>query len=126
MKIIGLLDPYPEMNNAETEVIKRLQVAINRIGHKSVVIKRHKVPGRFREFYIKSDLPLEQIDLIISNHFDMPKFCDIFTYGAIWNPPQFLLDFGYEEPVENMNSWDDFLVYDSNVMLEHLKSCIKI
>jgi hypothetical protein len=120
----AVIDPFPQLSNAETEVIKRLEIASKRIGVECVVIDPEGyVRGtkrRLEEVYER-----DEIAFVISLHFSTPKITRHFTYHAAWNPPEFLgFAWEYNFSVENMLTCDDFLTYDSFGINTHLESLL--
>lgn len=58
-------------------------------------------------------------------HYCDAKFCDAFYYYTVWNPPEIPLGGDdYRYVIDNIISYDDFLIYDENSMRDHLQSML--
>ncbi len=112
---IGIVSPWPKVKNAEFEVIERMKFVIQSMGHKYIVIDSE---GIFVEG-THSQLD-DQVTFVISMHFISAKLWFNYTYYAVWNPVRFYHDAKYEEVMNNVLSYDDYLLYPSQPMKRHL------
>jgi hypothetical protein len=118
----AVVNPYPKINNAETECIRRMGVAAQNIGAECVVIDPEGlVMGT--NWHISQVYSPDDVLFVLSIHHSTPKITNYFTYHAAWNPPEFF-GFGwpYEEMTQNVLTCDDILTYDSIGIKSHLQS----
>lgn len=109
---------------AETEFIRRLMKAADEIDAVCVPIDNygHILDDNFEA----TDKTANDLDFILSLHYDTPKLVDNFYYHALWNPPEIPLSRkDYDKIIDNYISNDDFLIYDNGSMNDHLKSILK-
>jgi hypothetical protein len=110
MKFAVLAD-WPDVKNAEYEVIKRVQTSAKRIGCECVVIDSQGwIIDLLENGHNKSNIRVcddPDISFILNLHFSSPKVYDKFTFAATWNPPQFFYDWGYDIARRNFASFDD-------------------
>lgn len=112
---IVFYDSFPDSNNAESELLKRFQIAcetINQgmiiINNAGIVIKNPYLDGvDIRKFQKKN------IICIISLHFTSPKNTDHYTLMALWNP---ILYHSSKKSIENVLSCDGFLSSHSDII----------
>ncbi|SEO29649.1 hypothetical protein SAMN04488103_1206 [Gemmobacter aquatilis] len=119
---------WPEIKNAEYEVIKRFCIAAENIGAKVVVIDNDGYPHwASDDSAVDKSRPVsrDDIDFIISLHFESPKVLDIYSYYAIWQPLQFYQDFGYQATTVKLASHDDALSCSSNLCDAHVRSLLR-
>lgn len=128
MKIATIVD-WPDVKNAEYEVVKRLEIALESLGHELVLLNNqgfriklkkngHKVYDVSRNY---SDL-----EFCLNLHFAAPKIFDLHMYGALWNPPQFYFDWGYNMSSAHLLSFDDYLTYGSKPLDNHINNLIGV
>ena len=116
----GVVKLWPDIQVAEDEVIARLENTARLLGVECVVIDHMgRVLGSKGE-----PLTAAELDFVIHLHFSTPKAYDIFSFVTLWNPVQFLHDFGYRSTTENLLTHDDFLSCQSPVADLHLKRLI--
>jgi hypothetical protein len=56
-----------------------------------------------------AQLTREDVDFVLSLHFETPKRYDIFSFVALWNPVQFFHEWGYRRCTRNLLTHDDFI-----------------
>ena len=103
---------WPEIRNAEYEVIKRFCNAAERIGSRIIVTDNNGYP-----VWSSDDAPVDKtrqlgpddVDFMISLHFESPRLIDVPSYYAIWQPVDFYFDFGYEPSVAKLLTHSDGL-----------------
>ncbi len=121
----GVIDTWPGDLSAELEVIWRIKKAAEECGLNCVPIDGcgHVLSGQRLE---EIGDTIEGEDCVISLHFDSPKTLDAFYYHTVWNPPEIPLGRGdYCTNVSaNYLMYDDYLVYGSGGMKDHLRSLL--
>lgn len=121
-KTFAIYHTWPDLKNAEFEVIQRILSAANNIGAKVVVIDNSGfVLWSSQELSIRrgSRIVPESVDFAISLHFESPRVCDIYTYYALWQPLQFYEDFGYQISLDKFSTHNDFLSCHSDLADNH-------
>ncbi|MGB6943684.1 MAG: hypothetical protein WBE37_14890, partial [Bryobacteraceae bacterium] len=97
------------MKAAEDEVIERLKIAAKSLGLECLVVDpsaRLIQPPHAR-------LTQQDVDFVLSLHFEAPKQFDIFSFVTLWNPLQFYYEWGYRKFTRHLLTHDDFLSCDS-------------
>lgn len=116
----AIIDTWPEVSNAETEVIARLKIAAKNIGAECFIVNM--------DGYLISDPGKHvvdcAVDFCLALHFLNTKIHQVFTYHAVWNPPQFLEDWDGIAMGCHVLSCDDFLGYSADYMLAHYNNMI--
>jgi hypothetical protein len=100
---------WPGVKAAEDEVIERLKIAAKGLGLECLVVDpsaRLIQPPHAR-------LTQQDVDFVLSLHFEAPKQFDIFSFVTLWNPLQFYYDWGYRKFTRHLLTHDDFLSCDS-------------
>lgn len=118
---IGVYDTWPDVNNAEKEIIYRLVRACRLINVGLLIItNRGRIIGpkdqqHLMGYNIKSIDP-HNIAFILSLHYQSPKSTHHHTLHALWNPADFINDSGQAtEFMENIGTYDGFLSCHSQV-----------
>ena len=124
----AVVSDWPDVKNAEYEVIKRLQIAARATNHECIIID-----GQGYEIFFNKKAysttknrvsEVEELDFILNLHFASPKLFNGFVYATSWNPPQFYFDWGYDMASRNYATADDHLVYGSVPIRHHLENLI--
>ena len=120
----AVVSAWPDLKNAEYEVIERIKISAKNIGAECIVIDNEgfvigKDDKRTGEYFSGGE-----VEFAIALHFTSEKLYNIYTYGAMWNPPKFLMDFGYEQESKKFFTYDDYLVYGSNKIEAHLDNLL--
>jgi len=107
---------WPELKTAEDECIARLKMAALDLGLECIEVD---------SFARTTALPRVQltnndIDFVLSLHFETPKCYDIFSFVALWNPLQFDHEWGYRRFTEHLLTHDDFLSCSSPWADDHV------
>ncbi|MDA0110531.1 hypothetical protein OH456_20410 [Vibrio sp. La 4.2.2] len=127
MKFAVLAD-WPEVKNAEYEVIKRIQLAADRCGYECLVIDPQGLVIELNDQGYEKLGPrvcdLDKVSFVLNLHFASPKVFDKFTFATTWNPPPFFFDWGYPVASRQFATADDYLVYNSKPILSHLHNLI--
>jgi hypothetical protein len=103
---------WPEIRNAEYEVLQRLAVAANNIGATMIAIDNDGRPlwaNRHISLDASKSVDPSEIDFMISLHFQSPRLIDVYSYYALWQPLDFYFQFGYDVSLKNMLSHNDCL-----------------
>ena len=123
---IGIICTWPwGVKNAESEVILRMKSACDNlgIGLYCITSDGFLVDEKFQRTKQKIDETI--LDFIIAMHYEDQKLLNVFTYLAMWNPPQITLQYPeYYVYASNMITCDDFLFYNKKEMLTQLKSLL--
>ena len=123
---IGIVNPWPGDMSAEAEVLSRMKVGAEDAGVDLTMLSNFghildpETQKQTDQFVDPDDL-----DFVISTHYDTHKSVDAFYYHTLWNPPEIPLNLdGYTDHVtDNYLMNDDYLIYDDGGMSEHLR-CI--
>lgn len=124
--VIGIINPWPGDKSAEAEVLTRFKraadendiqcVYLDNFGH--ILDNKQRATAQY--------IDAKNVSFILTTHYETPKVLDAFHYHTLWNPPEIPMNLEYyTERVTNqyiMN--DDFLIYDSGGMSNHLKSML--
>ncbi len=100
---------WPGVKAAEDEVIERLKIAAKSLDLECLVVDpsaRLIQPPHTR-------LTQQDVDFVLSLHFEAPKQFDIFSFVTLWNPLQFYYEWGYRKFTRHLLTHDDFLSCDS-------------
>lgn len=113
---------WPSIQNAEYEVVQRVLRAAANIGALAWVVDNDGYPLWSND----PDQPCPERRLtrndcafVISLHFESPRFYDIPSYTALWNPPEFYVSFGYGRTIAQLASHMDVLSCRSEVADAH-------
>jgi hypothetical protein len=112
---------WPELKNAEYEVIQRIAKAATRVTINIIIVDNHgyMLWSNFTATDCNTRLDFDTCDFVISLHFESPKFFDAYHYIALWNPPEFYFQFGYDNSVEKLISHDDLISCRSVIANSH-------
>ena len=123
---IGVINPWPGDMSAESEVITRMRrgaeenginlVALDNFAH--ILDEKQKMTQKF--------VDSEDLDFVITTHYETPKIIDAFAYHTVWNPPEIPMNLDYytERVTDQYVMNDDFLIYDFGGMSNHLRSML--
>lgn len=103
---------WPQLKNAEYEVVMRLCRAAQNIGSTIIVTDNDGYPlwtSSGEEIDASARVSGSDTDFAISLHFESPKLADLYTYYAVWQPVDFYRTFGYEQSMLKILSYDDAL-----------------
>lgn len=113
---------WPDMKNAEYEVLQRMLAAADRTNKKAVVIDNGGIvlwAHPALNIRIGTQLVPEDVDFAISLHFESPRVNGVYTYYALWQPVEFYADFGYQESVDKFSTHHDLLSCRSDIADNH-------
>lgn len=125
-KTIGIIYSFPGNMSAERELALRFKKAAENIGYKIIVINNDGFLLDDKTNLTGERIQDDNFKFIISEHYTDYKILDNFYYHTLWNPPEHLLkyDTGYLLLNKNIQSNDDFLIYDSGGMTQHLQAML--
>jgi len=119
---------WPDLRNAEYEVLQRILGAAKNIDKKAVVINNNGTiiwSDPDLRYEKGSSLSPDDVEFAISLHFESPKVCDIYTYYAIWQPVEFYADFGYQQSIDKFSTHDDLMSCHSDIADYHAINVFK-
>lgn len=116
---------WPGVKAAEDEVIERLKIAARALDLECLVVdSRARLidPPHLQ-------LTREDVDFVLSLHFETPKQFDIFSFVTLWNPLEFYYEWGYRKFTRHLLTHDDFLscgsISGDDHILRSLSQCGK-
>lgn len=96
---------WPNLATAEDECIARLKITARSLGLECLEVDSSaRLVDRPHVQLTKDD-----VDFVLSLHFETPKQYDIFSFVALWNPLQFFHEWGYRRFGRHLLTHDDFL-----------------
>lgn len=121
-KAFAIYHTWPDLKNAEYEVLQRILCAANNIDADVVVIDNGgwiiwSSPSL--GLLERTQLNPSVVNFAISLHFESPRICDIYTYYALWQPISFYEDFGYQSSIDKLTTHNDLLSCHSDVADNH-------
>lgn len=123
---IAIVNPWPGSMSAEAELVMRNKQAAEDAGLNLTMLSNfghilEEGTQKQTKEYVDSD----ELDFVISTHYDTHKCLDAFYYHTLWNPPEIPLNLDdYPSRItDNYIMYDDFLIYDDGGMKNHL-NCI--
>jgi hypothetical protein len=121
-KAFGLIHTWPDLRNAEYEVVQRIIAASKALDIGVVLITDSgKIIWASPELNMKSgsDIRDGDIEFIISLHFFSPRLIDVYSYITLWQPIQFYHQFGYSKSIDAVTSHNDLISCDSDLTDNH-------
>lgn len=116
--VVAIVDYWPGVENAETEVILRIRRSLDALNVGMVTIDRHGCLIDDEATHVDD---LDYVKFVIALHFDTASAWNKYTYFALWNPIDFYFQWGYREKSNNIVSADDFLSCGSTIVEDHVK-----
>lgn len=115
---IGFVLTWPDIKNAEYEVVHRLVRSAENVGADAVIVDNDGYPLWASDR--ASPAGLERlshgdVDFIISLHFESPRLYDVYSYSALWNPSEFYFLWGYGPTLSRLLSHNDLLSCESTM-----------
>jgi hypothetical protein len=111
---------WPGQKAAEDEVIERLKIAARLLDYECLVVD--SFARLIHPPY--TQLTQDDVDFVLSLHFETPKQFDIFSFVTLWNPLQFYHEWGYRKFTRHLLTHDDFLSCDSTSGDDHVMRSI--
>lgn len=127
MKKIAFIYSWPNtpFKNAEYEVLKRIEIAAKNIGQQMDIISSNGYILDTEFYETDKKICEDDYEFMVSVHYDDIKKLDIFTYHALWVPPEITLRYDiYPSVKKNILSYDDYLIYDDGGQSDHLKTIL--
>lgn len=123
---IGFINPWPGDVSAEFEVLERLKQAARDIGINCTLLDDYGFILDENQKKTMKKIDSKKLDFVITTHYESHKSIDSFYYHTLWNPPEIPLnlDYYYNKVTNNYIMNDDYLIYDSGGMTNHLKSML--
>lgn len=119
-KSFAVVLTWPDIKNAEYEVVQRVVAAGQRIGARVAVVDNDGyVLWSTAVTRVGARLTEAECQFAISLHFESPRLFDVFSYAALWNPPEFYSVFGYQRSVEQLATHNDVLSCRSELADAH-------
>jgi hypothetical protein len=120
---------WPNLKNAEYEVIMRLCHAAENIGVRVIVTDNDGYP-----LWASDESPVQKnrrvtsrdADFAISLHFESPRLFDLYSYYAIWQPLSFYSNFGYRASTAKLSTHCDALSCESELADAHIRNLMGI
>jgi hypothetical protein len=108
-KKIGIIRLWPNQAAAEHESIERFRRAADILGVEIVELDRlgFLIDGPHRK------VTENDVDFVISLHYETPKSYDCFSWAALWNPIDFYVEWGVSPYLDNQFSHDGYLMCGS-------------
>ncbi len=116
---------WPNVRNAEYEVLQRIARAATNIGAVMIAIDNDGYPLWANNSQLldkNKQLDPSDIDFMISLHFESPRLLDVYSYYALWQPLDFYDTFGFDRTSEQVLSHTDALSCRSEVADLHAKN----
>jgi hypothetical protein len=121
-KAFAIYHTWPDLRNAEYEVLQRIIGAAKNIGAKVVLVDNSGIvlwASPELPVIVGKALPTDTVDFAISLHFESPRTCDVYTYYALWQPIKFYHDFGYQISIDKFSTHNDVLSCHSDIADAH-------
>lgn len=124
--VIGVINPWPGDMSAESEVLARLKRAAedNQVGYVMLDNFGHVLDEEQKatDQYVDE----ESLSFVITTHYETAKVLNAFHYHTLWNPPEIPMNLDYyvQRITDQYIMNDDYLIYDSGGMSNHLQSML--
>lgn len=121
-KTVGIIHTWPDLKNAEYEVLQRILLAAKNCGILVVVIDDNStVLWSAPELNLVQGKPLHRgvVDYVISLHYQSARLVDEYSYITLWNPIEFYHIFGYQKSIDNLSSHNDLISCASDIADAH-------
>lgn len=111
-KKVGIVRLWPNQAAAEHESIERFRAAFSLLGVEIVEVDRLGLILNGPRRKVTQD----DVDFVVSLHYETPKAYDCFSWGALWNPVDFYVEWGLPTYLDNQLSHDGYFVCGSTVV----------
>jgi hypothetical protein len=124
--VLSGINPWPGDMSAEAEVLTRLTRGAEELGYGIKLVDGFGHLLDKHQRMTKTIVTGDDVSFVISSHYETSKTIDAFTYHTVWNPPEIpmALDYYTQRVTNNYIMNDDYLIYDSGGMSNHLKSML--
>lgn len=120
----GIINQWPGCKSAEREVVARIITAAENVGVDCIPLSPYcYILNKTSQESTGKFISPDQLDFVITTHYDSYKAIDSFYYHTLWNPPEIPLNLpDYSTRItNNYIQNDDFLIYDDGGMSDHLR-----
>jgi hypothetical protein len=122
-RCFAVFHTWPDIKNAEYEIIQRIVRAAENIGVRVWVVDNDGYPVDETDSGKSSRrIDRDDCEFALSLHFESPRLLDLFSYTALWNPLDFYAAFGYHRSIEKLASHNDVVSCRSDVADAHAAS----
>ena len=109
---VGIVRLWPDQAAAEHESIERFRAAFSLLGVELVEVDRLGMILNGPRRKVTQD----DVDFVVSLHYETPKAYDCFSWGALWNPVDFYVEWGLTPYLDNQLSHDGYFVCGSTIV----------
>lgn len=120
----AVVSAWPEIKNAEYEIIERIKISAKNNNAECIVVDNEGYIIGENDQRVGTYLEGNEVEFVIALHFISEKLYNCYMYGAMWNPPKFLFDWGYEQESNKYYTYDDYLIYGSSKIDGHLQNLL--
>ena len=120
----AVVSAWPDIKNAEYEIIKRIRISAKSTNAECIIVDNEGYIIGENDQRVGEYLSGYEVEFIIALHFITEKLYNVYMYGAMWNPPKFLVEWGYEQESNKYFTYDDYLIYGSRKIDGHLKNLL--
>ena len=121
-KPFAIIHTWPELKNAEYEVLQRVLAAAENVNRPVIVVDNDGLiiwASPALNVALGEQIDRDMVEFAISLHFESPRKVDVYSYYALWQPLSFYFDFGYEKSVDRFLSHNDIMSCDSDIADAH-------
>ncbi|WP_342110949.1 hypothetical protein [Methylobacterium sp. SI9] len=119
---IALIHTWPNLKNAEYEVVQRIKIASRNCGiNLDIIDSQGRIIESDDSTLISRSVTRTSHLFAISLHFESPKIFDLYTYIALWNPLDYYHIFGFSAVTEKTCSHNDVLSCESPLADAHAR-----
>lgn len=124
--VMGIINPWPGDQSAEAEVLTRFKRAAEENELEYIMLDNFGHVLDNEQHMTNALVDEERLSFVLTTHYETPKVLNAFYYHTLWNPPEIPLNLDYytKRVTDNYIMNDDFLVYDSGGMSNHLRSML--
>ncbi|MET3828469.1 hypothetical protein ABIC16_004224 [Sphingomonas sp. PvP055] len=118
----ALLHTWPDLKNAEYEVLQRILKAADHCDVDVVVIDNNaRILWSTSQFKAIPGETLDgkDVDFLLSLHFESPRMVDAYSYYTLWQPISFYMDFGYQKSIDKICTHNDLISCASDIADAH-------
>lgn len=124
-KKIGIATPWVNLKNAEYECIERMRISAKNIGAEIILFDNYGNILDANHNHSGEIVNHEDLELVLSLHYETPKYLDSFYYGVLWNPPTYIIDNNNKfKSIQNCNMYDAFITYQSEGIICHANAML--